>query len=211
MIYLALLNAFIAVLMALWQRALMHARGEDIPCTAQIFSGAVLAAGVVSMVGFAVANVLVLNALDKAFGRHLSPVLFTAWLLSMSAAVILLIMALNTFHTNRTAPVWIRVVPPDELIFRVGSGATTVKLKPGSARALGIAGGMAGLTYVQYLVSNGDTEIALMVPFTPAAGPAINGSPWQGRLSGLIVHGDPGKLHRYFAPFCEPQRRDCAD
>jgi hypothetical protein len=206
MAYLALIDACIAILMLSWLRILLRARGEDIPCTARIFSWAIVAVAVVALAGLVVANVLVLKTLDSAFGKQLSPVLFTAWLLAMSAASISFVIAVTAFHTNSKAAAWIRVVPPDQLFFRVGSESTAVKLEPGSVRAMGVFEGAGGLMYIQYLVRDGDRAIGLVVPSTRDAGPAVNGAPLLDGLSGLIAQ-DGRKLNRYLVQFCESNPR----
>jgi hypothetical protein len=207
MAYLALADAFLAIVVALWLRALVRAREEQIPCTARIFSWAIVAVGVIAMVGLVVANVLVLQALDRAFGRTLSPILFTAWLLAMSAAAILFVVAIATLHTNRSAAAWIRLVPPSGLVVRVAGETATLALAPGSVRALGLVGGSAGVMYVQYAIRNGDRSIELVVPYTRDAGRATDGAPWLDGLSGLVAQGRARALHRYFAQFCAPDAR----
>jgi hypothetical protein len=195
MAYLAAANALLALCLGLWVRALSRARGQDIPCTSRIFSWGIVAAGVTAIVALVVANVLVLEALDRVFGRKLSPVVFTVWLLAMSAGAILFIVAVNTWHTNRTAAAWIRPGGPGELVVRVGSDTKTLHLLPGSVRVLGIVQGMGGILYVQYTVG----PLELVVPFTRDAN--IEGAAWLDRLRGLVVQGAARTLHRHFAPF----------
>jgi hypothetical protein len=195
MAYVALADAVLAVCLGLWARTLSRARGGDVPCTARLFSGAMVAVGVAAIVALVVANVLVLSALDDAFGKKLSPVVFTAWLLAMSAAGILFIFAVNTLHTNRTAAAWLRVVPPDELILRAGGHTRTLKLGPGAVRVLGIVEVAGGLMYIQYLVH----DVELVVRFM--GGAAVDGAPRLDRPRGLVVQGAARRLHRHFAPF----------
>lgn len=210
MLYLTAVDAVVVIAMAFWLRALLRSRGGDIPCTARIASPWIVASGVLALVGNVVVNVLGLKALDAAFGKHLSPVLFTAWLLTMSAGSILFIAALATLDTNRKALAWLRLAAPDELVVRGAGVSTTVKLEPASVRALLVGGGLGGAMYVQYYIRNGDRAIELVVPFTLAAGPATNGSPWLDSFSGLIAQGGARKLHRFFAPYCERHTKAAA-
>ena len=134
MLDLALLDIVIATLMALWLRALLRARGEDIPCTGRGLAWGLVAVAVVASVGLVVVNVLALKSLDQALGKTLSPLLFTVWLLAMSACAILFIIALTARHTNRTAAAWIRLVAPAQLVVRTAGEASTLRLEPGSVR-----------------------------------------------------------------------------
>jgi hypothetical protein len=199
MTYLALIDAFVTICMAFWLRALLRARGDDIPCTPQSFSWRMVAIGVVALVGIVIANVLVLKALDSAFGRKLSPLIFTGWLLSMSAAAILFIIAITALHTNRTAVAWIRVLPPDQLSVRVGHETATVRLAPGAVHLVGVAEGVGGLMYVQYAIRNGDRTLDLVVPFTRDAARVTDGAPTLGYVTGVIAQGGARKLHQHLA------------
>jgi hypothetical protein len=195
-------DALLAVALAFWLRALMRARREDIPCTPHFFSWAMVGVGLLAIFGLVVANVLVLKMLDRAFGQSLSPLPSTTWLLTMSGAAILFIVAMTTFDTNRRAAAWIRLLPPDTLTVRTAGESIAFKLEPGAVRALGVAEGMGGMLYVQYLVRDRDRAIELVVPFTRDARAATSGTPPLGGLSGLVVQGGARKLHRYLAPFC---------
>jgi hypothetical protein len=204
MLLLALLDAATALLLALWLRALLRARGGDIPCTTRVFSWTAVAVAVVALVGLVVANVLALRILDPAVGRALSPLRFTLWLLAMSASAILFVIALVAFHTNRTAAAWIRLVVPAQLVVRRAGESSTLTLTPGSVRALGIVEGSGGLLYVQYVIDAGEGPLALLVPFTRDAAAASDGTPRLDGVRGLIAQGEARALHRHLAPFCQP-------
>ena len=199
MIYLALANAFVAVAAALWLRRLSRARGQEIPCTRGVFSWAVVAAGVAVMLGVVLGNILALIPLDHLLGREKSGVVFAVWLLTMSAGAILFIVALTTWHTNRYAAGWLRVMAPGGLALRVGGESRLLKLAPGAVRVVGVAEGIGGIMYVQYRILDGERAIDLVVQFVRGA--RVDGAPWLDRPDGLIVQGAARTLHELFAPY----------
>jgi hypothetical protein len=202
--YLVLINIAVAISMAVWLRALLLARGADIPCTMRLFSRGVVAIAVLSIFGIVALNAVVMHVLDNAFDRALSPALITAWMAAMTAAALLFIAAISTRHTNRAVAAWIRLAGAGEVIFRVGVDSKTVKLEPGSVRALGVVQGLGGHLYVQYLVRARDMEVPLVVPFTRDAKRATEGAPWLTKRRGIIAQAGAREIHRHFAPFCEP-------
>ena len=187
MLYVVLLHGIVAIFMVMWVRALLRARGGEIPCTRWTFSWSIVFVGVGVVVVGVVTDVLVLKALDAL--RSISPLVFAAWLLALSASSILFIVALVTLHTNRKAAAWLRLLPPDTLVLRRVGDSVTLKLEPGSVRVPGIVPGMGGQMFVQYLV--GPPAIPLAVSFTRGA--ATDGAPWLERLTGLVVQGEPVK------------------
>jgi hypothetical protein len=199
MIWLSLGNALLAVLAMLWLRRVSRARGQEIPCTRAVFSWVVVAAGVAVMFGVVVANVLLEEKLGHLLGREKSGWIFAAWLLTASVGSILFIVALTTFHTNRTAAAWIRVMPPGGFSLRIGGESTLVKLQPGAARVTGVAQGVGGILYVQYQILDGERAIDLVLPFVRGA--RTDGAPWLDRTTGLVVQGAARTLHELFAQF----------
>jgi hypothetical protein len=199
MIYLALANGLIAVAAGLWLRRLSRARGQEIPCTDGVFSWVVVAAGVAAMLLMVVGNILVLIPIEHALGREKSGVVFVVWLLAMSAGAILFIVALNTWHTNRYAAGWLRVMAPGGLSLRVGGASTLIKLAQGSVGVVGVAQGIGGIVYVQYRILDGERAIDLVVQFVRGA--RTDGAPWLDRPHGLIVQGAARTLHELFTPY----------
>src|SRR5690242_18154884 len=104
-----LANVVLALIMGLWLRALLRARGGAIPCTPRVASLALVAIGVAALVGIVVANSLVLKALGQ-LGPGLDSFAFAVWLGAMCAVGILFIMDIAALQVNREALVWIRIV-----------------------------------------------------------------------------------------------------
>jgi hypothetical protein len=199
-------NAALAVILALWLRALLRARRGAIPCTPGSASPLVIAAGIAALVGAVVINVLVLRALGQ-LGRDLDPLAFTLWLAMVSAVSILFIVDISTLQVNRAALVWIRIAEPDALIVREPGAETTIRLAPSSVSAFIVGNGMSGPAYVQYHVAHGDRRLNLVVPFTLTAAASTDGAPWLGAYLGPVAQGGARRLNRFLAPFCQKHPR----
>jgi hypothetical protein len=181
-----------------WLRRAIRSRGAEIPCTSGAVPIVPVLLGVVVIGAMAGGSGFLISQLHL-FGA--GPWAFTSWLLSMSAASIVIIVALTAAHTNRVALVWLSLHPPNELTLRTPDGTERVSLDKGCVRALIVGNGAAGPTHVQYFIEVGDRTLNLVVPFALGIGVADD-APWLAQYVGAVVQGRIKETHRFLEPFC---------
>lgn len=189
----------VAVVCGHWLRTLIRSRGTEIPCTSGVLPIRPVLVGVCGLFAMAGGSGIVIAQLHL-FGAGSAA--FIAYLVSMSAAAILFIMAVATAHTNRVALVWISLSPPNQLIVRPPGGTDTVTLETGCVRAAVVGNGAAGPTFVQYFVAAGERTLNLVVPFTIRAARTTEGAPWLAQYTGAVVQGRIKDVHRFLEPYC---------
>ncbi len=163
MIWLVLaINLGLAVAFVAKSRAISRARGDSIPFMVADVNVWVLLVAVVAVAGWITANSLTLVATGD-FGRNIQAVHFVLFLACGSAATITFIIMLHGWHVSRHADLWVRLVAPSQLTFRVGETETTVALTPNMIE-VARAQGPGGVLYLQYGIPRDGRMLNLAAP-----------------------------------------------
>lgn len=201
--YASAIDVALSVWLAFRYRALLRARGGEIPCTERMMSLGLLAAAVGVLLGTVLLNMAPVIVLDPGFGKQLNPAVFAVWLVAMSGVAILAILILSTRYGDRAASAWVRVEAPNKLMVRQGERSTTFALEPGAVLASTIPPRTSrDLVTIQYFFSAGEQRFALAVPLPATVRAPPQSGPKLERRVGLYAQGGSSRLHKFLSPFC---------